>query len=196
MSAHAPSQQRIAEARASGHVPRVPLLGLFGLLGLLAVGAGQLHGFARELRALIALPLSGAEPWALLRSLLTRSAWSLAAVWGLLLLGTWLAQGPAFGTRRVAFAPLGLDRTATFLFGAGVLGLLASILWDVRLLEISADYGWALALLSVACLAIDIAFARARWFQSLWLTRRQLRDEQREHGVSPEVAAARRRARA
>ncbi len=196
MSAHAPSQQRIAEARASGHVPRVPLLGLFGLLGLLAVGAGQLAGYREELRALLAAPLSGADPWALLSSLGVRLAWSLALVLAIVLVGSWLAQGPAFVSRREPFAAQGIDRTAALLFGAGALSLLALVTWESRALEVSADYGWALALLSVACLAIDIAFARARWFQSLWMTRRQLRDEQREHGVSPELAAARRQARA
>lgn len=194
---HAPSQQRIAEARASGHVPRVPLLRLGGLLGAMAVAAQQAHGFARELVALLEAPLSGVDPFAGLRALVLRTAWSLAVVLALVLLGSWLAQGPARGAREPKFTPQAVDRTASVLFALGVLVLLAFFVLDVQLLELDlATYGWALALLSVACLAIDIAFARARWFASLWMTRREFLDQQRDHGVSPELAAARRRARA
>jgi flagellar biosynthesis protein FlhB len=109
--------------------------------------------------------------------------------------GSWLAQGPAFATRHGKFASLAVDRTASVLFGATTIGLALFFVFDAQWLAIDANYAWALALLSVACLAIDIAFARARWLQSLWMTRREFLDEQRDQGVSPEIAAARRRAR-
>lgn len=190
---HAPSAQRIAEARASGHVPRVPLLRLFGLLGVLAVGVLQAGAFARELRALFAS--SEAAPFPLLRPLIQRTAWSLAVVLAVVVLGSWLAQGPAFGVRRSKFVAQGVDWTASVLFALGMLVLLIFFVLDVQQLALEPSYAWALALWSVGCLAIDIAFARARWFASLWMTRREYLDEQRDQGVSPELAAARRRGR-
>jgi flagellar biosynthesis protein FlhB len=192
---HAPSQQRIAEARAGGHVPRAPLLRLLGLLGLLAVGGLQARALGADLIALFEAPLSGASPRELLQGLLERTAWSLAVILAVVLLGTWLAQGPAFVIRRSNLSAAS-DPTATALFALGTLVLLAFLLHDTRLFDVAlADYAWAFGLLAVACLAIDIAFARARWFASLWMTRREYLDAQRDQGVSPELAAARRRAR-
>jgi flagellar biosynthesis protein FlhB len=192
---HAPSAQRIAEARATGHVPRAPLLSLFGLLGAIAVGVSQAPAFGRELVALFEVPLSGADAFGLLDALWRRTAWSLALVLAIVIGGSWLAQGPAFGTRRTKFAFQGVDRTASVLFGLASVVLAIFLVLDLQLFRIDPNYGWALAMLSVACLAIDIAFARARWFASLWMTRREFLDERRDQGVSPEIAASSRRAR-
>jgi hypothetical protein len=186
----------MAEALASGHVPRAPLLSLFGLLGLLAVGAGQAHALGAELIALLQVPLSGADATEILHGLLRRTAWALGVILAVLVLGSWLAQGPAVVSKRSTFADPGTDRTASVLFALASLVLLTSVVLAAQALELEAGYGWALALVSAACLAIDIAFARARWVASLWMTRREFVDAQRDQGVSPEVAAARRRARA
>lgn len=198
---HAPSSQRIVEARASGHVPRAPLLWVVGLLALLAVGVLEAPAFARALLSLFREPLETGDParaFAGLRELILRSAWSLAAVFVLMALVTWLVQGPAFaaGTRK-KFTPARLDRTASVLW-ASLVALLA-VFHAFAAVQLSldelGDWGWGLSLASAACLAIDIAFARARWFSSLWMTRREFLDEQRDQGPPPELVTARKRAR-
>ncbi|HEY6882236.1 MAG TPA: hypothetical protein VI299_29600 [Polyangiales bacterium] len=198
---HAPSSQRIAEARASGHVPRAPLSWVTGLLALLVVVVPQRSAFQRELLALFREPLQAGDParaWDSVRELALRCAWSLTLVFVLVAGATWLVQGPAFaaGTRK-KFRKVRLDRTASALW-AGAVALLAAF-YAFAAVQLSVEqvgsFGFWLAFVSVACLAIDVAFARARWLSSLWMTRREFLDEQREQGPLPELVAARKRAR-
>lgn len=194
---HAPSAQRIADARASGHVPRAPLLWLAGLLALSAVGAALGPRFGSLLRALWSDLLSGGavDVWGRLHGLLALLAWSLGAIFVLLLGVVWLVQGPAFAawSRRAQFEALRPDRTASALWACGLCLLTGFALTDA--LAGFAAWAWGLALLSLACLLIDAAFARARWFASLWLTRREYVDQQREQAAAPALVAARNRAR-
>jgi flagellar biosynthesis protein FlhB len=192
---HPPSAQRVLEARASGHLPRAALLWLAGALGLLAVGAAvgpnlgeRLRASWSEelLRAAAGEPTHVRERLAALSSLL---AGSLAVILALLLGVGWLVQGPGFASwaRRTHFERVGLDRTASLVWALGLVLLTGFTLADF------ASWAWGFALLSVGCLVIDVAFARARWFASLWLTRREYVDMQREQAPAPEVRARMRR---
>jgi len=116
-----------------------------------------------------------------------------------------MAQGPAFtglGTHdRARFGPLSPSRVASGLWCLGVCCLGASGLasWDtlslVSLPAAATSWALSLALLSVLCLVVDVGFARARYFASLWLTRREYQDEQRADFGHPQVRAAREQAR-
>jgi flagellar biosynthesis protein FlhB len=188
---HAPSQQRIAEARASGHVPRVSMLGSLGLIGSIVVGSTQDFGLV----ALWERALAGQDVSAQLRSIGATLGWCALAVWLLILIVSLLAQGPSFVSQRKEFAPLRVDRTAGALFALCITGLSCAFVADAVRLELNASWLWILALVSAACLVVDIALARARWFASLWMTRREYKDEQRDQGPAPEILAARKRAR-
>ena len=206
----------MADARASGHVPRAPLVG-FGSALLAALGAAFWLGpsLARSCRELLSVPLAlaavgkAAQAHARTAQLLTAIerdlACALLAVVLCVGLGTLLAQGPAFArlSSFVAsrFAPLTPSRTASALWCLGVLfiALLTLSEWArfdrAVLVELSCALAARVALLTVGCMAIDVAFARARHFASLWLTRREQLDEQRAHYGAPEVRVAREHAR-
>jgi type III secretory pathway component EscU len=119
-------------------------------------------------------------------------------------LGSLLAQGvqlslPRATTRRFTAPKLSLE--ASLLAIVGLLGLASFSLFDALWLEPADLLGFAvrglnqLALLFFALAIIDAAFARAQFFRALYLTRRELREEQREAFGAPELRAARASAR-
>ncbi|MDB4974794.1 MAG: hypothetical protein JWN48_3135 [Myxococcaceae bacterium] len=213
---HSPSAQRIAEARASGHLPRAPLVGFAGALLALLAGTALLGpAIAQRTAALLRGPLELAaagrsrEAHAQAELLLQQLARSAGLLLGLgciaIALFTLLAQGPSLArlssSRSLRVASLRPSRTASALWCVGLCVIVLTTLASWTELERATLSQWAvalateLALLTVACSAIDIAFARARFFASLWLTRREYLDEQREQLGAPELRAARRRAR-
>jgi flagellar biosynthesis protein FlhB len=116
-------------------------------------------------------------------------ALALLAVFVCVGAGLFVVQGPAFAgssrTHGVVFPALSLSRTASALWCVGVLLITALALsqWAsmsrATLPALCAGWAGQLSLLSVSALLVDVAFARARFFASLWLTRRELQDEQR-----------------
>ncbi|MEY4511146.1 MAG: hypothetical protein RLZZ450_3268 [Pseudomonadota bacterium] len=212
---HPPSSRRSAEARAQGHVPRAPLAGpIFVLLSLIAsvwaLGPRAFRLCTSLLREPLELAARGASVPAreralfLLRELSVVCAPALVVVVVSVALGLFVVQGPAFVSSRgrgTSFPALAISRTASALWCAGVLliVLLALSQWasfELRTLGASAT-AWAgqLAALSVGTLLVDVAFARARFYASLWLTRHEHLDEQRAALGPPDVRAARERER-
>jgi hypothetical protein len=212
---HPPSSRRSAEARARGHLPRAPLAGLvFALLSLLAgscalaprVWALSLR-LAREPLELAARghgTAAQARATQLLNELSFTCAPALVAIVGSVALGSFVVQGPSFvgssQARGSSFPPTSLSRTASALWCLGVLSivLLALSRWaSLELSTLGAEASaWAtqLTVLSLAALLVDVAFARARFHASLFLTRREYHDEQRAALGPPEARAARGRA--
>jgi type III secretory pathway component EscU len=212
---HPPSRSRIAEARASGVLPRPLLIGLSASLCALAAllrtfGATFADGLARLMRAPLealtrgdsaaALSLASQALAPLARSVML----SLGAVAACVVVGSLLAQGAqlgfARGQRRRFSAPK-LSFTASLLAIVGLTALCAGQLLDALWLEprefpsFAARLLLQAAALFAALALIDAAFARAEFFRALFLTRRELREEQREAFGAPEVRAARARAR-
>jgi flagellar biosynthesis protein FlhB len=210
---HPPSSQRIAEARGVGHVPRAPLVGVgVSLLALLAgvavVGGRVAQTLQSSWRQ--ALMAAGEGNVAHALGVVVQAGvllfdwlgWVIIGIVAAIALVSWLIQGPAFAGRRFRGARFGapkLDFTATVLWVAGValvggMALAQLPLWQEVDRELEA-WGHGIVALALGCLIIDAALARARWFQSLWMTRREYIDAQREQGAAPELLAARARAR-
>jgi type III secretory pathway component EscU len=212
---HPPSSSRIAEARAAGFAPRPLLVGLSAALFALA---SWLHFFGRSLAQafvrLLEVPLDAfahdesAKALSLVAPLIAdvlgQSALSALAVAASVVLGSLLAQGVRLSlarasTRRFTAPKLSLE--ASLLAIVGLLALTSFALFDALWLEPEGLLGFAvrwldqLALLFSALAIIDAAFARAQFFRALFLTRRELREEQREAFGAPELRAARASAR-
>jgi flagellar biosynthesis protein FlhB len=207
----------MAEARRSGHVPRAPLAGFGSALLALLAGvwwlardcAGLATALLREPLALTVRSDGAAaarRAAQLAHALLGQCALLLTLVTLTVMLGTWLVQGPARGLRlgggrSSSFPRLPVSRLASALWCVGaccITGLTLSRwpAFSLRTLPALAS-AWALpmALLSGLTFAIDVAFARTRYFASLWLTRSQYRDEQRADFGDPRVRIAREQAR-
>jgi hypothetical protein len=130
----------------------------------------------------------------------------LVCCWGAMLLGLLVAQGSA---RFVPFSRPGklrLDRarpprTARALAFSITLVATASVLHaSLRVTESSLSSlvsSWLIRLAGClgACALVDAALARAHFFRSLWMTRREHLDELREAYGSPELRSARERVR-
>lgn len=209
-----PSEQRLAEARESGHAPRLALVAIctsvivLALMGVLALPRlwRALISFVRV--AWIAVG-SGRAPFAhaafsrLQGELLGFLTGGLLGVVGAVALACVLGRGAHFGfvpTRGASrFARLARGREAPFLWVLGLVACAGFALEDVAILEPGELTTRALiwletvALLSLACALLDVAFARARFFASLWMTRRELLDEQRVAHGAPELRALRAR---
>lgn len=212
---HPPSRSRIAEARASGVLPRPLLIGLSAALFALSwLARGLGSGLVRQLDALLRAPLDAfahgesapsLDPVALqIAALLRTSALALVAVAACVIVGLLLAQGVQLGfarrnQRRFSAPKPSLE--ASFLAIVGVLGVGAFNLVDALWLEAAGFSEFAqslcaqLAALFFALALIDAAFARAAFFRALFLTRRELREEQREAFGAPELRVARAKAR-
>jgi flagellar biosynthesis protein FlhB len=67
----------------------------------------------------------------------------------------------------------------------------ASLLAAGELPALLASWASALVALTALCLVTDIAFARARFFASLWLSPREYLDDQRATFGAPELRRAR-----
>ncbi|MET0343752.1 MAG: EscU/YscU/HrcU family type III secretion system export apparatus switch protein [Polyangiales bacterium] len=207
-----PSAQRLADARAHGHVPRAPMVHVGATaLALITGGAWAIAALRDRLRDLAVGPLEAlargdrAHAFALVYTLTREvlvdlSAW-LGAAWGLAMVAGFAVQGVTLGwpKRGVQFPSLAPSRTAALLWIACLVlcaGLGAYEAVDAprdalpRLIGTCAQHVFALTL---PCMVVDAAFARARFRASLWLTRRELRDEQRAAFGSPLVRAARAR---
>ncbi len=212
---HPPSRSRIAEARAAGVLPRPLLVGLSAALCALAAcvrafGATFVDRMARLMRAplealtrgdvALALDLVRHEIAPLARTL----ALTLCAIAASVVLASLLAQGAQLGFARRPQRPFTVPRlslTASALAIVGLLALCALQLLDALWLapaEFPAFVARLLlqaALLFAALAVVDAAFARVAFFRALFLTRRELRQEQREAFGAPELRAARARAR-
>lgn len=209
-----PSAQRIAEARASGHHPRASLVCGNAAL-VVALALGFLLG-ARWFAGLVALFRATMSAWSRADAagayrLLTRYAHgtllscTLAAL-GLTLLVTAscvLARGPRGGRAReparARFPRLAPGRTAPLLFALGLALVTGLSLGEVlaldasSLLGLASRWAWGVALIAVLTLIVDVAFAQARFYASLRMTRRELLDEQRAAFGAPELRALRQR---
>ena len=211
---HPPSEQRLSEARRLGHVPRAPLVGLFALWSSLLLGLSlAAPAFRGGLEALLRGPLEAtaqqrpwtlAELWAPGSRLLASCAFVLLGAFVALALGTWISQGPAFGfapASRLRLPALRAPRVTAVLFALGLPILCGQI--AARSLraepshfgDIVRDFALYAAAYLAACALLDAALARAAHVRSLWLTRREQRDEQREAYGSPELRRARARLR-
>ena len=208
-----PSAQRIAVARASGHVPRPALVALGSvwlttMFVLWAYGAHLLHELATLFRSTVELcgrgdsALARAAVWSWVISASQSFALIALAAFVSIALSLAFAQGASHAGRRalrVRFAKLEVSRTAGALLSLSLLLTTAIALAELPLLEISDLAAFALrwasyaALFTLFCTFIDVAFARARFFRSLWMTRAELRDEQRSAFGAPELREARRR---
>jgi flagellar biosynthesis protein FlhB len=212
-----PSEQRIAAARRAGSGPRVAITGLVGsVLGLclglwgwgtalwaqcLALFQGPLAAFSHGEPAVASHWLQHA--WLAVGS---RLLLILACTWSAASLSLFLAQGPAvalpWARPERRFPTLTPPRTARAL--AALVVLLVALTLLPQSLRASAlprvdslFHTWRERLvgLLVACAVVDAALARALFFRSLWMTRREHRDELREAYGSPEIRAARERVR-
>ncbi|MDB4974117.1 MAG: hypothetical protein JWN48_2458 [Myxococcaceae bacterium] len=213
---HPPSSQRIAQARASGHAPHAPLVGFgCGLLAVFATGFWLAPRVERTFGELLRAPLelaargrsaeAHARALALLGGLTSFVVGALVLVSVVIALGCFAAQGPAFarltGSLSTRLPTLRPSRTAGALWCLGLV-----VLWLVTLSEwtrfsqsslgsVAYEVLQGLTVLTLACMVIDVAFARARFYASLWLTRREHIAEQRDAFGAPEIRAARQLAR-
>lgn len=211
-----PSEQRLAEARRAGHVPRgsfvvfaAVLAGVsFSLDGWGMSFLGRLGTLWREWLEGVA---HGRVPDAsqVLRERVPQLLWpSLASLGALFVIAaglSFLAQGSArflpFARVRRHFAPAQPPRASKLLWSLLVLLLAISALYEfVRIAPNTAGSElsrWLLRLSALTALVsvLDVALARASFLRSLWLTRREHLDEQREAYGSPEMRAERARLR-
>jgi type III secretory pathway component EscU len=191
---------------------------LVGLSGSLFALASWLHLFGRslalDLLRLLEAPLDAfahdesaaalARVVPLITSIARAVAFGALGVAGCVVLGSSLAQGVQLGLPRAKtrrFSAPKLSLAASLLAIVAVLLLGSFALFDVLWLEPEDLLGFAmrlfsqLAVLFFALAIIDAAFARAQFFRALFLTRRELREEQREAFGAPELRAARASAR-
>ena len=209
---HPPSEQRLSEARRLGHVPRAPLVGVFSLWSALLVGlvlaAPTLWPALQELaRAPLEAAAAGRAlslPSTPLHQLAWSLAWVLTSATLALALGTFVAQGPAWGGAsgsRLRPTPLRPSRITGLLFALGLPLLClhqagrALRAEPAQLAPLFRDFALHAAAYLAACALLDASLARAAHVRSLWLTRREQKDEQREAYGSPELRRARDRLR-
>jgi flagellar biosynthesis protein FlhB len=213
----APSEQRSAEAHAFGHVPRTVLVGVAVAFASSSALLSWLHRpLANDLAALLRAPLL-----ALARSdridaaaHLRQAFFAFAPQLMLLLLGAGVAsalslaivQGFRFRVLRAKprhpFAKPASSRAVTALLTALGTALVIALgihdaLWTAQQ-ELAAVFMNTALRLSIALLLIaacDAALARAAFWRSLWMTRQQRRDEDRQAFGSPEMKTERERAR-
>ena len=185
------------------------------LTALILVGFWGLEGLWADLLLLARAPLAAiaagrshdafTQAEVLLRGLTLSLTAALLAVLVVVALVCLVVQGPAFGwprrTQRIALAPSAPTRTGGLLWGMALCGCVALTIHESldasladlpRLARTCAERVLALTL---PCMVIDAAFARARFHASQWLTRREQRDEQRAAQGAPELRAARARQR-
>lgn len=212
---HPPSHSRIAEARAAGVLPRPLLIALSASLCALAACLRAFGAtFAEQLARLISAPhealtrgdfaLALALAQAAIAPLARSLALTLCAIAAAIVVASLLAQGAQLGFARRPRRPFTVARlsfTASALAIVGIAGLCAFQLLDALWLAPARFPAFAerlllqCAALFAALAVIDAAFARAEFFRALFLTRRELREEQREAFGAPELRAARARAR-
>ncbi len=216
-STEPPSESRLHEARAQGHVPRVELAGLAAAALVLTFAlTGFTAAFSQPLHMLITAPLEALaearEPtlelgaWAACEQIGRLLASCLLACCVGVVLARGLGQGFGFSLRALAprrrFAPIASTRAVSGLlscFGCGVAFL--SVV-PVALRVETADVtellsGLSLRLVVVLALLslVDTFLSRAAWLRSLWMTRRERALEAREAYGIPELRAARERVR-
>ena len=211
-----PSEPRFAEARRAGHVPRPSLVvlscALIGVSGLLQGWAGD---FVEALGALWGELLRGVargqhpDPTAVLLERVPALLWPLAW-WLLVVLAagvgfSFLAQGSArfvpFARPRRAFERASPPSASKLLWALVVTALAVAALQDLTRVTPSsagavvAHWLTRFAALSALVAVLDVVLARVRFVRSLWLTRREHLDDQREAFGAPELRAARARLR-
>jgi flagellar biosynthesis protein FlhB len=209
-----PSEQRILEARRAGHVPRTGLVAMaaqaLGLtIALTYLGDSLWSALAQLLaQSLTALTLAP-PPAAFIARIAPAFGTSLflllALVWALAMLAQLLAQGFAvrwpFTRSRRPFAPLRPARGPRLLAAILVLGFSLVLLPEVLRVTphtaggLLARGSLRVSMLLVACALVDVFLARAAFFRTLWLTRREHQDELREAYGAPEMRAERERIR-
>lgn len=212
-----PSDSRIDEARAQGHVPRAEIVGMaaiwLALVGGFSLFSRDLTDFVRStLREPLLAIVRGETPsvadWAL--TLLGRVGATAASVLLLCafsaLLARAVAQGFTFRVGRPAratrFAPVARTRwisaSLAVLSMGIVLGITIPELLRVQVTSLlptlsllTSRLASVLALVAV----LDALLARTAWWRSLWMTRHERRTEEREAYGTPELRAARERLR-
>jgi flagellar biosynthesis protein FlhB len=211
-----PSEQRIAEARRAGHVPRSSFV---AFASLLAVTSCALDGWGDlSLQRLAALWQGLLEACArgeaqdagqVLLDWVARGAWLLMALLLALFLtavGTSLwAQGSArrlpLQRLRRGFERANPPRTSKVLWSVLVsLLALAALYESMRVAPNTvgptfSDWLMRLSALTALVAVLDVALARADFMRSLWLTRREHLDDQRDAYGPPELRAERARLR-
>ncbi len=211
-----PSEPRFAEARRAGHVPRPSLVvlscALVAVSGFLRGWAGDLVGRLGALwRELLSGVARGQHPdpaVVLLErvpALLGPFAWGLVAIFAAGVGFSFLAQGSArfvpFVRPRRGFerpsSPLTSKLLWVLLVSALALAALSSFtrLTPFTARSVAADWLARCAALSALVAVLDVVLARARFVRSLWLTRREHLEDQREAYGAPELRAARARLR-
>jgi len=212
-----PSDSRIDEARAQGHVPRAELVGVAAiwlvLVGALSLFSRHLTDFVQStLREPLLAIVSGDRPaiaaWPL--RLLGRVGATWASVLVLCafcaLLARAVAQGFTFRVGRPArakrFAPMARTRwisagLSALCIGA-MLGIAAPTLLRTEtpsLLPTLSVLAFRLAGVLALVALLDALLVRTAWWRSLWMTRHERRTEEREAYGTPELRAARERLR-
>jgi flagellar biosynthesis protein FlhB len=213
-----PSEQRSAEARASGHAPKT--LVVFSAVALASLSASLswlMPPIAHSWRNLFAQPLTALarglplDAESHLRGALQTFAPLLASL--LLVAGVSSAlvlaivQGFRFrlwpARPRHAFPASGSSRLVTFaLIASSTAVVLATCLYDAlwmttneQVTDVLQDSALRISVALLLVAACDAALARAAFWRSLWMTRQERLDESREAYGSPELRAARERSR-
>lgn len=212
---HPPSPSRIAEARAAGHAPSPLLAGMAGGICALALASRELlprvrYAWTRlaqaPLEALAQGDLARAEQLARAHAaeLADGLSWLALLLIACVLLALVAAQGVVFVWPRRARRPFTRAKAsylapALFVLGLAILLLVSlhAALW-LTSAEVGAfvsRYVVHMAALVLGVWLVDAAVARERFFRSLWLTRREQREELREAFGAPETREARAGAR-
>ncbi len=212
-----PSDSRIAEARAQGHVPRAEFVGL-AVIWLILVGAfaflslGLIDVVQTMLRAPLQSIADGVTPsiaelpFVVFRRVGVTWAGVLLLCMISALLARAVAQGFTFRVgqpvRAKRFAPV----VRTRWLSACLLALVAAVVFacampDVLRAEVASlvptllRFAFRLAAVLVLVAIVDVLLARTAWWRSLWMTRHQRRLEEREAHGTPELRSARDRLR-
>jgi flagellar biosynthesis protein FlhB len=208
---HPPSEQRVAEARRAGLAPRPVIAGLAAAWVTIVAGLRLCApGLWQRVAELWRLPLEAlalgdaARAFELARTLLFEIAGQLAlllaAAASCIALVSWLAQGPHFALPTRARRPFEAPPRSML---AGVLAALAACVVCAAFLSpalwlepssvgpLLARFGATLALVLALAALIDVAVARTAFLRALWMTRQELKEEQREAYGSPELRRAR-----
>ncbi len=209
-----PSASSAEEARAHGHVPRADLAGpaaAWLALALLLTNYGnrfvlRLQNLLRDSLQTAAtdpMPALGQQSSIAIETFGPMLALALVLCLGAMIVARSVAQGgigfslPWF-TRRKHFDKVKHTRWLTGLLAAVLCTVVVGSALPAALRVETTELGpvlqssaWRLAAAFALLAWIDAALTRAAWWRSLWMTRRERKEEEREAYGSPELRAAR-----